>query len=61
MSINPENWGAVQVSSNPKKKTATFKVDLQGNLIPIGSFADETAQEKNDRIKKERAKKLGLQ
>jgi hypothetical protein len=58
--IDQSKWGGVAVSSSPRKVSATFKVDNQGNLIPTGSFGGETPAEKNQRIREERARKLGL-
>lgn len=55
-----ENWGPVQVSSSPKKVTASYKVDDQGNMVAYEEHGNENGKSRLQRLQEERAKKLGL-
>lgn len=60
--INSGNWGGIEVSAHPKKKSVSFKVDLQGNFVGAPQeVEDESPADRMNRLKAERAKKLGIQ
>jgi hypothetical protein len=58
--MNQANWGSVVVASSPKKTTASFKVDSQGNMVQFEEHGDNSAEEKLKRLQRARAKKLGI-
>lgn len=62
MSIDSSQWGGVQVSGTPKKTTATFKVDNNGNMVADSyvEHSEETNKSRIQRLQEERAKKLGI-
>lgn len=62
MAIDPSNWGGVNVSSNPKKTTATFKIRDDGSMVEESyqEYSDDSAGSRMQKVQEARAKRLGL-
>lgn len=58
--IDSSQWGGVQVSGSPKKTTATFKIDAQGNMVADSyqEVSDDNNKSRLARIQEDRAKKI---
>lgn len=60
--IDSSQWGGVQVSGSPKKTTATFKIDAQGNMVADSyqEVSDQDTKSRLQRLQEERSKKLRI-
>lgn len=62
MAIDSSNWGGVNVSSNPKKTTATFRIRDDGSMVEESyqEYTEDGSGSRMQKIQEDRAKRLGL-